>query len=135
MRSSNLRQRIGKSLKKSSRKPSFLTKPEITDAPQSRWHVIKLERGGKLYLFEMNVNDYPKSDGVIKLGHVKVADMEKDEWIEVAHSLLEEFRRDAELMGGLRAQVESIEEARVFSAAAEYVGEQSAEPELPADEE
>ena len=104
---------LGQKQKKSKKQPAFINKPELSVIPYSRWHGIKIMRGGKLYLFEMNINNHPLSYGETKLGHVRMANTDTDEWVEMPRKFLEECRSDASLMSILNERVEDIERLRL----------------------
>ena len=100
--------------KKTKKQPAFIKKPNSPIVPYSRWHGIQIEKDGERYLFEMNINDHPMSGGEVRLGHVKIADKAKDEWVEMPRAFLEECRADAGLMRILNERVDRIEELRLL---------------------
>lgn len=105
--------RQSEKIKKSKRVPNFVSSPDTHGSPYSRWHGIRIELNGVVYLFEMNVNDHPNSSGDVRLGHVKMADKIKDEWVEMPKEFLDKCRADAELMSMLNERVSVIEFERV----------------------
>jgi hypothetical protein len=100
------------------RQPAFVSRPDLATVSYSRWHGIKFQFSGRLYLFEMNVNDHPLSSGETRLGHVKIADNAMDEWVEMPHAFLEECRANTWLMEKLNERVDEIEAARMLDDAA-----------------